>query len=45
MNRNTIAKLLACATAFAAVMPLVAATEPVGGYTWTYRISCDTEGA
>ena len=27
------------ATAFAAIMPIMAATETVGGYTWTYEIN------
>ena len=41
MNRKTIAKLLACATAFAAALPLLAITETetVGGIDWTYTIS------
>ena len=30
------------AVALAAAMPLMAATETVGGYTWTYRINGDT---
>ena len=30
------------ALAFATTMPLLAATETVGGYTWTYRINGDT---
>ena len=28
--------------ALVAAMPLMAATETVGGYTWTYRINGDT---
>ena len=28
--------------ALAAAMPLLAATEKVGGYTWMYRINDDT---
>ena len=37
MNRNAIAKLLVCAAAFAAALPLVADTEWVNGIKWTYR--------
>ena len=40
--RNTITKLLACATALAADLPLAAATEDANGYTWTYRINGGT---
>ena len=41
MNRKIIAKLLACATAFAATLPLLAITETetVGGIDWTYTIN------
>ena len=47
MNRKNIAKLLACATAFAAVLPLLAIpgtetvgeTETVDGIDWTYTIN------
>ena len=38
MPRNTITKLLACATAFAAAIPLMADTETVNGVTWTYNV-------
>ena len=34
--------IMMLATAFAAAMPLMAETETVGGYTWTYRINGDT---
>ena len=35
-------KLMMLAVALAAAMPLMAATETVGGYTWTYRINGGT---
>ena len=44
MNRRLIARLLVCATVFAAALPLAADTETVGGYTWTYRITGGTAG-
>ena len=31
--------MMVLATAFAAAMPIMAATETVGGYTWTYEIN------
>ena len=34
--------MMVLTTAIAAAMPLMAATETVGGYTWTYRIIGDT---
>ena len=34
--------LLLLAAALAVAMPLMAETEEVGGYTWTYRINGDT---
>ena len=39
MNRVTIEKLLACATALAVAMPLAADTETVNGIAWTYAVS------
>ena len=41
-RKITMRKLIMLATAFAAAMPLVADTETVGGYTWTYEIYGDT---
>ena len=38
-NESKGMKNFGLAMAFAAVMPLMAETETVGGYTWTYRIS------
>ena len=35
-------KLIVLTAALAATMPLMAETETVGGYTWTYRINGDT---
>ncbi len=35
-------KLMMLVEALAAAMPLMAETEEVGGYTWTYRINGDT---
>ena len=35
-------KLMMLVAALAAAMPLMAETEEVGGYTWTYRISGGT---
>ena len=35
-------KLMMFALACAAAMPLIADTETVGGYTWTYRLNGDT---
>ena len=37
-----ISKIMALAAAFSAAMPLMADTEMVNGYTWTYRINGDT---
>ena len=34
--------LMMLVVALAAAMPLMAATETVGGYTWTYRINGGT---
>ena len=35
-------RLVMLAVAVAAAMPLMAETETVGGYTWTYRINGGT---
>ena len=36
---------MALAVALAAAIPIMADTETVGGYTWTYRVSGDTAGS
>lgn len=41
MKKQTNMLLMLCGMMFAA-LPLVAETETVGGYTWTYRINGDT---
>ena len=41
MNKKIIRYIFAV-VAIAAAMPLVAETETVGCYTWTYRINGDT---
>ena len=42
MNLNIVARQIICVTLLAAAMPIIADTETVGGYTWTYRINGDT---
>ena len=39
MKRLRVIRLFLCVMAFAAALPLVADTETVGGYTWTYQIN------
>ena len=38
-GKHRMKKLIMLTTAFAVAMPLMADTETVGGYTWTYRIN------
>ena len=39
---NNVKKLIAMLVVLTAAMPLMAETETVGGYTWTYRINGGT---
>ena len=40
--KKTLAFFIAIAAVGASTMPLMAETETVNGYTWTYRINGDT---
>ena len=42
MNRDVIRFIFAAVATLTAAMPLMAETETVGNYTWTYRINGDT---